>query len=165
MAKQWSVEELMAALETEVAVHRERTAYHAQNEEFHREKRSQHEAALETAARRLEELRAVSAAALELVGHRASPSAPPDQGMDIGPASKPRLTLILKTIVEEIGADQHFGPGWLAAEVNRRFAGRLRKPVTTRQMSAACRHLARTGRLQQVRQGKGRYESRFMRVG
>ena len=165
MSKQWSVEQIVAALEAEVAVHRERSAYHAQHEAFHREKRSQHETALEAASRRLEELRAVSAAALELVGHRVSPFGPPDEGMDIGPASKPRLTLILKTIVEEIGADQHFGPGWLAAEVNRRFAGRLRKPVTTRQMSDACRRLTRSGRLRQVRQGKGRYESRFMRVG
>ncbi len=64
----------------------------------------------------------------------------------------------------EFGADQHFGPGWLAAEVNRRFAGRLRKPVTSRQMSDVCRRLTRTGRLRQVRQGKGRYEARFVRV-
>ena len=165
MAKKWSVDEIVAALEAEVAVHRERCAHHAQHEAFHREKRSQHEAALEAASRRLEEFRAISTAALELVGHRASPFGPPKEGMDIGPASKPRLTLILRTIAEEIGADQHFGPRWLAAEVNRRFADRLRKPVTSRQMSDVCRRLVRTGRLRQVRQGKGRYESRFMRVG
>lgn len=165
MAKQWSVEQIVAALEAEVAVQRERTAYHAQHEELHREKRTQHETALETATRRLEEFRAISAAALELVGHRASPFGPPDTGMDIGPASRPRLTQILKMIVEELGTNQHFGPGWLAAEVNRRFGDRLRKPVTTQQMSDACRRLVRTGRLRQARQGKGRYESRFMRVG
>ncbi len=165
MGKQWSVEQIVAALEAEVAVHRERSAHHAQHEAFHREKRSQHETALEAASRRLEELRAVSAAALELIGHRVSRSGPPDEGTDIGPASKPRLTLILKTIVAELGADQHFGPGWLAKEVNRRFAGRLRKPVTSRQMSDVCRRLTRTGRLRQVRQGKGRYEARFIRVG
>lgn len=165
MPKKWSVDEIVAALEAEVAVQRERSAYHAQHEEFHREKRSQHEAALEAASRRLEEFRAISAAALELVGRRAAPAGPPDPGMDIGPASKPRLTRILTTILAELGPGQHFGPGWLAAEVNRRFRDRLRKPVTARQMSDACRRLTRIGRLEQVRQGKGRYESRFMRVG
>ena len=54
---------------------------------------------------------------------------------------------------------------WLSAEVSRRFRDRLRKPVTARKMSDACWRLARIGRLRQVRQGKGRYESRFMRVG
>lgn len=33
------------------------------------------------------------------------------------------------------------------------------------EMSDVLRRLARTGRLRQVRQGKGRYEARFVRVG
>jgi hypothetical protein len=165
MRKQLSVEEIVAALEAEVAVHQERSAYHAQHEAFHREKRSQHDSALEAATRRLEELRAVSAAALELVRHRISSASPPEEGMDIGPASKPHLTEVLKTIVADLRETQHFGPRWLAAEINRRFGDRLRKPVTARQMSDVCRRLTRIGRLRQVREGKGRYESRFARVG
>lgn len=166
MSKQLSVEQIVAALEAEVAVHQERSAYHAQHEAFHREKRTQHDSALEAATRRLEDLRAVSAAALELVRHRIpAASGPPDEGMDIGPASRPHLTQILKTIVADLRETQNFGPGWLAGEINRRFGDRLRKPVTARQMSDACRRLTRAGRLRQVRQGKGRYEARFVRVG
>ena len=89
---------------------------------------------------------------------------PPDEGLDIGPASKPRLTRILDAIVADLGKDQHFGPAWLAEEANRRFGSKLRKPVTSRQMSDVLRRLTRTGRLRQVRKGKGRYEARFMRV-
>ena len=165
MRKQWSVEEIVAALEAEVAVHRERSTHHAEQEAFHREKRSHHETALEAASRRLEEFRTVSAAALEMVGHLLPAAGPAGEGPDIGPASKPRLTRLLKTIVAELGPNQHFGPGWLAAEVNRRYGDRLRKPVTSRQMSDVCRRLTRTGHLRQVREGKGRYESRFVRVG
>ena len=168
MKKQLSVEQILAALEAEVAVHQERSAYHAQHEAFHCEKRTQHDSALEAATRRLEELRAASAAALELIGHRipAAPSAgPPDEGMEIGPASRPHLTAILKTVVADLRENQHFGPGWLAGEINRRFGDRLRKHVTARQMSDVCRRLARIGRLRQVRQGKGRFEARFVRVG
>lgn len=166
MRKQWSVDEVVAALEAEVAVHRERSTYHAEQEALHREKRSHHDTALEKASRRLEEFRAISAAALEIVGHLAPAAAgPPDEGPDIGPASKPRLTRLLKTLVAELGPNQHFGPGWLAAEVNRRYGDRLRKPVTSRQMSDVCRRLVRTGHLRQVREGKGRFEARFARVG
>jgi hypothetical protein len=79
--------------------------------------------------------------------------------------AKPRLTRILESIVAELGTSQNFGPGWLAAEANRRFGDRLRKPITSRQMSDVLRRLARTGRLRQVRKGKGRYEARFVRTG
>ncbi|HKH49942.1 MAG TPA: hypothetical protein VKM72_35255 [Thermoanaerobaculia bacterium] len=84
--------------------------------------------------------------------------------MEIGPASKPRLTLILESIADELGPDQSFGASWLTGEANRRFGEKLRKPVTQRQMSDVLRRLTRIGRLRQVRQGKGRYESRFVKV-
>lgn len=164
MRKQWSVEEILASLEAEAAMHRERAAHHAGQEELHRERRVHHEAELETITRRLEDFRTVSAAALEVVARLAPRFGPADEGMDIGPASKPRLTRILESIVEEIDPTQHFGAGWLAAEANRRFGEKLRKPVTSRQMSDVLRRLTRTGRLRKVRQGKGRYEARFVRV-
>lgn len=165
MRKQWSVEEIMASLEAEAAVHRERGAYHAEHEAFHREKRTYHEAEFEAIHQRLEEFRAVSAAALEMVARLAPRSGPPDEGMEIGPASKPRLTLIVESIVAELGTHQNFGPGWLAEEANSRFGERLRASITSRQMSDVLRRLTRTGRLRQVRKGKGRFEARFVRVG
>jgi len=165
MRKQWSIEEVMASLEAEAKVHRERAAYHAEHEAHHREKRSHHEAELEALTRRLEEFRAASTAALELVGRLAPRPGPPDEGEDIGPASNPRLTKAVATILKELDETQSFGPGWLTAEMNRRHGEKLRKPVTPRQMSDVLRRLTRQGRLRQVRQGKGRYEARFVRVG
>jgi len=135
-----------------------------EQEVFHREKRTHHDAELEAITRRLEDFRAVSATALEVVARLAPPSGPADEGMDIGPASKPRLTQILNSIVDELGPNQGFGASWLAGEANRRFGNKLRKPVTQRQMSDVLRRLTRIGRLRQVRQGKGRYESRFVKV-
>lgn len=164
MGKKWSIEEIVASLEAEAAVHRKEGALHAEREAFHREKRTHHETELKAIQRRLEEFRTASAAALEIVTRLAPRQGPPDEGMDIGPASKPRLTRILKSIVAELGTNQVFGPAWLAAEANRRFGDKLRKPVTSQQMSDVLRRLARTGRLRQVRKGKGRYEARFSRV-
>ena len=168
MSKHWSVEEIVASLEAEAAAHRERAAHHTEQETFHREKRGHHEAELEAITRRLEEFRTVSAAVLELVARlapRPGPATgPPDEGMDIGPASKPQLTKIVESIVEDLGPEQNFGPGWLAGEANRRHGEKLRKPVTARQMSDVLRRLTRQGKLQQTRQGKGRYEARFVRT-
>lgn len=169
MSNQWSVEEIVAALEAEAAAHRERATHHAEQEAFHREKRSHHEAELEAITLRLEGFRAASAAALELVARLAprpvAAAGPPAEGMDIGPASDPHLTKIVESIVAELGPAQNFGPGWLADEANRRHGKKLRKPVTTRQISDVLRRMTRQGRLQKVRQGKGRFEARFARVG
>jgi len=164
MRKQWSVEEILASLEAEAAVHRERSAHHTEQEAFHREKRTHHDAELEAITRQLEDFRVISAAALKVVARLAPPSGPANEGMDIGPASKPRLTRILESIIDELGPNQNFGAGWLAGEANRRFGDKLRKPVTQRQMSDVLRRLTRIGRLHQVRQGKGRYEARFVKV-
>lgn len=164
MKKQWSIEEVVASLEAEAAVHRERRAFFAEKEAFYREQRSHHEAELEAITRRLEEFRTASAAALDLVSRLAPPPGPPDEGEDIGPASKPRLTKVVETILEELGPKQAVGPGWLTREVNRRHGEKLRKHVTPRQISDVLRRLARRGRLQQVRQGKARHEARFVRV-
>jgi hypothetical protein len=165
MPKQWSVEEIVASLESEASTHRERAEHHAEQEELHRQKRSHHEAELEAITRRLEEFRTASAAALELVSRLSPRSSPPDEGMDIGPASNPRLTKIVRSILDELKPSQSFGAGWLAAETNRRHGKKLRNPVTARQMSDVLRRMTRQGRLQKVREGKGRYEARFVRVG
>jgi hypothetical protein len=166
MRKQWSVEEIVASLEAEAAVHRKQAAAHAEQEAFHHEKRSHHEAELEAITRRLDEFRAASTSALELVRRIAPrPVGPPDEGPDIGPASNPRLTRIVGTILAELEPTQTFGPGWLTAEVNSRHGEKLRKTITTRQMSDVLRRMTRQGKLKQVRQGKGRYEARFVRVG
>ena len=164
MVKQWSIEEIVASLEAEAAVHRERRDHFAEQEAYYREHRTRHEAELEAITRRLEEFRSASAAALELVARLAPRPGPPDDGEDIGPASNPRLTKIVEAILRELSPEQAIGPGWLTQEVNRRHGERLRKRITPRQISDVLRRLARQGRLRQVRQGRQRYEARFVRV-
>jgi hypothetical protein len=165
MKKQWSIEEIVASLEAEAAVHREKRDQFAEQEGYYRERRIHHEAELEAITRRLEDFRAASASALELVTRLAPRPGPPDEGEDIGPASKPRLTKIVETILAELAPEQAVGPGWLTQEVNRRHGERLRKHVTPRQISDVLRRLARNGRLREVRKGRARYEARFVRVG
>lgn len=164
MRTQWSIEEIVASLEAEAAVHREKRAGFAEQEAFYREKRSYHEAELEAITRRLDEFRAASAAALELVARLAPRQGPPDEE-DIGPASNPRLTKIVQTILGELGPEQPVGPAWIAQEINLRHGEKLRKRVTRRQISDVLRRLARQGKLLKVRQGKQRYEAWFVRVG
>jgi len=164
MSKQWSVDEIVASLEAEAAVHQERRAFFAEKEAFYREQRSHHEAELEAITMRLEEFRAASAAALELVARLVPRPGPPDEGEDIGPASNPRLTKMVERILADLGPEQAVGPGWLTQEVNRRHGERLRKRVTPRQISDVLRRMARQGRLRQVREGRPRHEARFVRT-
>jgi hypothetical protein len=165
MRAQWSIEEIVASLETEAAVHREKRDGFAEQEAFYRKKRSYHEAELEAITQRLEEFRAASAAALELVARLAPRQGPPNVGEDIGPASNPRLTKIVQTILGELDPEQPVGPAWLTQEINLRHGEKLRKRVTRRQISDVLRRLARQEKLQKVRQGKQRYEAWFVRVG
>lgn len=163
MQRRMSVEEIVASLTAEAERHRERGAFHAEQEALHREKRVHHEAELEAITRRLDEFRSVSAAALELLGRNAT-SKPAGPAQDFGPASKPRLTRMIESLLQELGPEEAIGPGWLTQELNDRFGQNLRRPVHQRQVSDVLRRLARTGRLRQTRQGKGRYEARFVRV-
>lgn len=61
-----SVPEILASLEQQLPVHREQEGRHAEREAFHREQREPHAAEIEALSRRLDELRAVSAAAMDL---------------------------------------------------------------------------------------------------
>lgn len=154
--------EIVASLEAQALLHRDRARHHAEHEEFHRELRSRHEAELEAVTRRLEQFQTAAAEAVELVERSPAPKAPPVKG-DFGPASKPRLTRMILKVVEEVRPTDHFGASWVTDEINRRFGDNLRRHVEARQVSAVLRRLCREGRLHQYRRGRPRHEARYTR--
>ncbi len=160
-----SVQEIIASLEAQAAVHREREAHHAAGEASHREQREHHAAELETITRRLEEFRAVSAAAAELAERTIPKTAAKDAEEDFGPASKPRLARMARRVVTDLGPDRAFGANWVAKEVNHRFGFNLRKQVDVRQISAVLRRMHRLGELDLHRPGSARREARYILKG
>jgi hypothetical protein len=63
------------------------------------------------------------------------------------------------------GPQEAFGPVDLAAEINRRFAGRLGWKVDARQVSVVLRWMAGTGRVVRTGRGRQKRQSKYVRAG
>ena len=68
-------------------------------------------------------------------------------------------------VVEGRGPGQPFGPREIAAEVNRRFAGRLKsaQAVDERQVSVSLRWLAAGRRIFRIEEGRPHREAKYVR--
>lgn len=161
MRQRWSVEEIVASLEQQAAFHRERVAEHAEKETFHREQRSLHETELAAITSRLEGFQAAAAAALEIAGRTVHAAVDPEE--DFGSASNPKLTRMVWTVLDNLGAQEPFGPNGVLAEVEQRFGSRLRTRPDLRQISGILRRLHRLGRIHRLRSGRPYHESRYVR--
>jgi hypothetical protein len=139
----------MPQLEARVAFHKERQAFHAQQEIHHREQTAVHAAELAKAAERLEMFQAAAAAAAELLetpGAGAALPADPavketkDPEEDFG-KSRP-LSRMVARLVEEKRPDETFGPAAVTREVNQRWGAKLRRkadPAASLRSSAVAR--------------------------
>ena len=162
MSSKLSVAAVLESLETRAAFHREREAFHAAQEEQHRQERARHAAELETVLHNLEAFRAVSASAMELV-QQASPPEPAEPPVK-GPASgRLMASRFIRAVVESRADGEPFGAGTVAAEVNHRFGGRLRKPVDTRTASDVLRRMSKQRQIHLVRPGKAFSEALYAR--
>jgi hypothetical protein len=162
-----SVGEILASLEAQAAMHRERAAFHAGHEEHHRGQRSAHEAELAEIERRLGAFRAAASEALELAERpgavRGRGPEPDLKQKDLGSASRPKLGRMVTLLLQDKGASERFGPVGLTREVNERFAERLRRPVTVPQISIVLRRLDSQGKIHQVRQGRPHWEALYVK--
>jgi hypothetical protein len=161
MRRQRMLPEMLAELEGRVAFHREQEAVHGAQEVLHREERSRHGAALAEALQQLEALRTAAEAA-EAFLREAPPlpvSSPPAPAPDLHLASR-----MVALVVEEWPAEGTFGPTSVAAEVNRRFAGQLRKPVAASTVSAYLRRLCKAGTIQALRRGVSHAEALYAKA-
>ena len=153
-----SIGEVMAHLEAQVELFKEREAYHSKQEAFHRDERSRYAAELETVARHLEAFRSAAALASRNLG----PIAPVDNE-DLGSASRPKLSRMVQMVLADVAPDFRFGVTWVSSEVNRRFGSRLRKPADERRISVVLRRFLRNGRLDLARRGRPHWEALYTR--
>jgi hypothetical protein len=159
-----SIGEVLANLEAQAVFHREREAFYAEREAHYREHRTAHATELQEILRRLEAFRSAAAEALDLADREAV--APPEQSLtkkDFGFRSRPRIHLLLEKVIADLGADEPFGPLGLTAEMNRRFAERLRRPVKAGQVSTALRRLEQKGIVRLVQKGRPHAEALYVR--
>jgi hypothetical protein len=68
---------------------------------------------------------------------------------------------LLRLAVESPDLEEPFGPAALAAEANRRFADRLRKPIDPRTASDILRRMLAEGEIELVQKGKAFHEALY----
>ncbi len=162
MSSQLSVAQVLANLEAQMAFHREHETQHAEREAFHHEQRSLHAAEYETIARHYEAFKASADAATEIAVRSVVP-APEPPPVEAPPAQPTMPHKLVARAVAGLPAGEPFGPSRVAAEVNRRFARELRKPIDPRLASTALRRLAALGKIRLAQKGAPHHEALYTR--
>jgi len=169
MTAKLSVEDVLATLEERAVFHREQEALHAQREVHHREQRALHAAELARVQESLESFRAAAPTALELarerVGLKQESTPDPAALEDLTYTGRLPATRLLRRVVANWNPQEQFGPSNIAAEVNRRYRGQLRRPIDTRAASNLLRRMQAEGRITLVRPGKAFHEALYRRGG
>jgi hypothetical protein len=169
-SKKLSVEEVLANLELRAAFHEKQEAFHAEQEAHHHEERALHAAAREKVLQSLGAFRAVSVAAVDLAqplaeipGSAAADDGKKEKAEELPPPGRLMVSRLLHLIVESPSLEEPFGPSTVAAEANRRFADRLREPVSPRVASDVLRRLLGQGVVHLAREGKPSSEALYTR--
>jgi len=166
MSLNLSIAQMLANLETKVALHRERKQFHAEQEAIHREQTAIHAAELDNALARLEAFRSAAEAAGELLEHAKLAAAPPSLP-DLGDADlirKRSLSRMVARVLEGLSPDQTFGAKTVTREIQERWGAKLRRRPDPRSVAATLRRWALAGRIHQVREGRSYYESLYRKV-
>ncbi len=172
LSAEFSVAQILANLETQMAFHREREEEHARQEVFHREQevfhgeqRALHAAEYETVAKHYEAFKASAGSAAEIAARNVVPApAPPVREEPPLPPLEPVMrSRLVARLVQELPAGEVFTPTRVAQEVNRRYPRELSKPVDSRLASAALRRLLADGSLQLVQKGTAHREAVYTR--
>jgi len=89
--------------------------------------------------------------------------APAPDAVELPPANRWMVGRLVKLALESPDLQEPFGPAAVAAETNRRFAGRLSKPVGPRTASDVLRRMLAEGQIQLVRKGTAKREALYKR--
>jgi hypothetical protein len=160
MATILSVAGILSSLEAQIAEQREQEAFHAEREAFHRGLRERHATELERLVHHFEVFQAAEASAAELAVQLDPAPAPVD---DLPPRTLSTNKLVAR-VVQDQGPEEPFALRSIHAEVNRRFAARLKQPLSGRQVSVSLRWLAATGRIVRLEKGRPHSSSRYVRL-
>ena len=160
MASKMSLDSIVSRLEAQIAFDREREAFHAGQESFHREQRALFAAELEKLTSILEAFKTAATTATELANRGALPRAAPS--LDIG--RKPSLTRMVTRILETRAAGDVFGSKAMTAEVNKHYGAKLRRPIKANLVSIVLRRTIPLGKVRLVEKGKPRHEALYAKV-
>lgn len=162
MSAKFSIEELLAHFETQMAFHKTQEAHHAEQESLHRGQKELHATEYEIVARHFEAFKATAGVAFEIASRMAPVSETALQ--DLEPGKRVFRSRLVAKVIDESSKNEVFGAARLAAEVNRRYGKALRKPATAQLASAALRRMLASGLIRRVREGSGRSEAFYTKT-
>lgn len=164
MSTKLSVAEILTKLEARIDFHRQQAGHHVEREAWHREQSAHHSAELEKVLARFEAFKATAADAAELAVESVIPqpvaAAPVD---DLPPGRRFTKAKLIFRVVQDQEEGKPFNATQIAAEVNRRFRERLRKPVDKRVVATSLRRLRDAGEIRELVAGRSFHEAQFSR--
>ncbi len=161
MSTSLSVAEILAKLEARIAHHEQQMAFHKQQEAHHREQSAAHAAELDKVRQHFESFKSAALPAADLAGVSVAPASSAAEPEDLREFIGKRLmtSKLIARVARGWGEGETFGASRVAAETNRRYAGKLNRPVDTRTVSTVLRRLRDAGELRQVRPGTAAHEA------
>jgi hypothetical protein len=157
------LQQILASLEAQMEIHREKEAHHAREEEAHREQRATHAAELAALARHYEALKSSADAAAPLAA-RYAPAPPPERPRETLPPGKPIVWIrLVERVITGMAKGEEITPASMAAAVNRRFQG-LPHAADPRVMSTILRRLTGDGWVRRAQKGTSHREARYTKA-
>lgn len=161
MSSELSLSQILSNLETQIGQHREREAFHAGQEVYHREQRAREAEELAAVLQSYDALMAVAGTAAEIAARVAPPAPPPREE----PPGKTKLRgRLVERLVADLPADEVFGPTRIATELNRRHGRALSRAADSRFTSSALRRLRAEGSLRLVQKGTPHHEAMYRKA-
>jgi hypothetical protein len=161
MSTKLSVAEILAKLEARIEFHRQQAGHHVERETWHREQSAHHSAELQKVLARFEAFKATAAEAAELAVESVIPQTGPVD--DLPPGRRFTKAKLIFRVVQDQEEGKPFNATQIAAEVNRRFRERLRKPIDKRVVGTVLRRLRDAGELEELVAGRSFHEAQFSR--
>ena len=157
-----NVAEMIARLETKIALHKEREEAHAKEEAAHAEQRALHEAEHRKAAEQLEALKAVSTTVAEMVADvRPAPRLSAALPEKVTRGKGHWIADLLERVIEAKAPGEVFGATSLIAEIEGLWGSRLRHRIDPRSAANTLRRWAADGVLDVVRKGTSHREGLY----
>ena len=165
MSTAFSVAEILARLEARIAHHEQQMGFHQQQEVHHREQSAAHGAELEKVRQHFESFKAAALPAADLAGVPMAPTPAgeekPEEDLREFIGKRIMASKLIVRAVHHLGGDETFGASRVAAETNRRYPDKLKKPVDARKVSVVLRRLRDAGELHQIKPGGAAHEALY----
>jgi len=160
-----TLQQILANLEAQMEVYREKEAYHAREEAAHREQREANAAELAQLARHYEALKSSAEAAVPLAARYSPPAPEPkEKPQETLPPGKPLVwSRLADRVIEGLPEGTLITPTSLAKMVNQRYKG-LPHPADPRTMSTILRRLISQGWVRRAQKGTSHRETTYVKL-